>query len=92
MIIRILTEGQFHFPGAYVDELNEIDHKLVDVVAEGDQEEFERLFKAMLGLVREKGTPVPIDELEESDAVIPYPDTTLQEAKDLFVGTGVVPG
>lgn len=92
MIIRIMTEGQYRFPGAMIDDLNDIDHALVDVVAEDNQEEFARLFDDMLEMVRKNGTSLADDELEESDSVIPQPDITLEEAKDLFVGTGVVPG
>ncbi len=39
MIVRILTEGQFNLPGAYVDELNEIDNRLVEVVEQRDSEQ-----------------------------------------------------
>ncbi len=92
MIIRIMTEGQYRFPGAMIDDLNDIDHTLVDVVADDNQAEFERLFSQMLEMVRKNGSPLADDELEESDAVIPEPDITLEEAKELFVGTGVVPG
>ena len=33
-----------------------------------------------------------MDELVESDLVLPEPDITLEEAEDLFVGEGLVPG
>ncbi len=92
MIARILTEGQYNIPGSYIDELNEIDNHLVVAVAEENQEEFHRLLEKMLDLVREKGTPVPTDELVESDLVLPEPDLTLQETEELFVGEGLLPG
>ena len=92
MIIRIMTEGQYRFPSALVDDLNDIDHSIVDVVADDNEKEFRRLLGEMLNMVREKGSPLPIDEIEESDAVLPEPDITLEEAKELFIGTGVVPG
>lgn len=92
MIVRILTEGQYDLPGAYIDDLNAIDNELVDVVADEDQEAFTAVLKRMLDLVREKGTPVPIDELVESDLVLPEPDITLQEAEEMFVGEGLMPG
>ena len=91
MIVRILTEGQYNLPGSYIDELNEIDNELVEVVEAEDQEGFDRLLKKMLDLVREKGTEVAIDELVESDLVLPEPDITLREAEELFVGEGLVP-
>ena len=91
MIIRILTEGQYNLPGAYLDELNDLDNKLVDVVAEEDRAKFEVSLKEMLDLVRDNGSPVPIDELVESDLVLPEPDITLEEAEELFVGEGLLP-
>lgn len=91
MIVRILTEGQFNLPGAHLDDLNAIDNQLVEVVENEDRAEFERLLKKMLDLVREKGTPVPMDEIVESDLVLPEPDITLEEAGELFTGEGLVP-
>ena len=92
MIIRILTEGQYNFPGAFVDELNDLDNQLVEVVEDENQPEFARILKAMLDLVREKGTEVPWDEIVESDIVLPEPDITLIEAEELFTGEGLLPG
>ena len=91
MIVRILTEGQYNLPGAYIDQLNDIDNQLVEVVEEDNQEEFERLLKSMLDLVRDNGTPVPLDDIVESDLVLPEPDLTLKEAEEIFVGEGLVP-
>ena len=92
MIIRIMTEGQYNLPGAFIDDLNELDNKLVQVVEQEDRDQFEKTLKEMLDLVRQKGTEVPVDELVESDLVLPEPDITLEEAEDLFVGEGLVPG
>ena len=91
MIIRIMTEGQYNLPGAFIDDLNELDNKLVEIVEREDRDQFENTLKEMLDLVREKGTEVPVDELVESDLVLPSPDITLEEAEDLFVGEGLVP-
>ena len=91
MIVRILTEGQYNLPGAYIDDLNAIDNKLVELVESGDRDGFDATLKAMLDLVRENGAPLPIDELVESDLVLPEPDITLEEAGEMFVGEGLVP-
>jgi hypothetical protein len=91
MIVRILTEGQFNFPGKYIDELNELDNELVEVVAQENRVEFERLLKKMLDLVRDNSTPVPYDELVESDLILPEPDITLEEAEEIFAGEGILP-
>lgn len=91
MIIRILTEGQWRFPAAMLDDLNDIDNSIVDVLADDTEGEFRALLTKMITMVKENGTPLELDELEESDAIIPDPDITLEEAKELFVGAGVVP-
>ncbi|MDA1348482.1 MAG: hypothetical protein O3A47_06395 [Chloroflexi bacterium] len=91
MIVRILTEGQFNLPGAHLDDLNDIDNQLVEVVENENRAEFKRLLKKMLDLVREKGTPVPMDEIVESDLMLPQPDITIEEAGELFTGEGLVP-
>ena len=92
MIVRILTEGQFSLPGAVIDELNAIDNDLVEAVEVEDREKLAALLHQMLELVREKGEPVPVDELVESDLILPEPDITLEEAEELFVGEGLFPG
>ncbi len=92
MIVRISSEGQYNLPGSYIDRLNEIDNQLVEAVEAEDQPAFETLLKRMLDLVREHGEPVPVDELVESDLILPEPDLTLREAEELFVGEGLLPG
>ena len=92
MIVRISSEGQYNLPGSFIDQLNEIDNALVEAVAAEDQSEFETLLKRMLDLVRDNGAPVPVDELVESDLILPEPDLTLLEAEELFVGEGLLPG
>ncbi len=92
MIVRISSEGQYNLPGSFIDSLNEIDNRLVEAVEAEDQSAFETLLKQMLDLVRENGAPVPIDELVESDLILPEPDLTLLEAEELFVGEGLLPG
>lgn len=91
MIVRILTEGQYDLPSEHLDELNNIDNQIVDLVAKNSRVDFETLITKMLNLVREKGTPVPIEEMVESDIVLPEPDITLDEAAELFTGEGIVP-
>ena len=92
MIIRIPTEGQFNLPGSYVDQLNDVDNELVEAVETGDRASFRELLNRMLTLVREHGVPVPVEELVESDLMLPVPDLTLEEAQELFVGEGLLPG
>ncbi len=91
MIVRILSEGQYRLDSSALDKLNEIDNQLVKTVASGDQQAYQTLFQQMIGLVRRQGTPVPEQELVESDVILPQSDTSFDEAKGLFVGDGLVP-
>ena len=91
MIVRILTEGQYKLSSNYLDQLNEIDNKIVGMVETDNKESFHKLLEEMLNLVRENGTAVPIDEITESDIVLPEPDITINEAGELFTGEGLVP-
>ena len=91
MIVRILTEGQYNLPGAHLDRLNELDNQLVEVVEAEDGAAFDGLLKELLDVVRENGSPVPLDEIVESDIVLPEPDITLVEAERLFTGEGIIP-
>ena len=45
----------------------------------------------MLELVRRDGKELGDDELEESDVILPPPDTTLAEAAHEFTGDGLIP-
>ena len=92
MIVRISSEGQYNLPGSYIDRLNDIDNELVEAVEADELAAYETLLKQMLDLVREHGQPLSVDELVESDLILPEPDLTLQEAKELFVGEGLLPG
>ena len=92
MIVRILSEGQFNLPGASIDALNDIDNRMVEAVESEDRENFKLLLREMLELVRENGTPVPLDELVESDLILPEADLTLEEAEHVFIGDGLLPG
>ncbi len=92
MIVRILGEGQYKLDSGYLDRLNEIDNDLVSLLAEGTDEAFRPLFHEMLQLVRERGRPLPVEELVTSDVVLPDPSSHLDDIKPLFTGDGLVPG
>lgn len=92
MIVRILGEGQFNLPGSAIDDLNDIDNRMVEAVAAEDGDQFQSLLDEMFQLVRDRGEPVPLDELVESDLILPETDLTLDEAEHIFIGDGLLPG
>ena len=91
MIVRIAGEGQFRIPDEDQNQLNELDNAAVAAVEAGDEARFHELYEQMLELVRTDGTELGDDELEESDVILPPPDVTFEEAKDGFVGEGLIP-
>lgn len=91
MIVRISTEGQYRIPGALLDELNNLDNKIVSVVAAGDRAQFQKLYNDMLSLVRKKGKALGQDELVESEIILPPPDIDMEDARNLFNGDGLFP-
>ncbi len=91
MIVRISSEGQYRLDSSYLDHLNSIDNDIVAAIAVGDKARFSVLFRNLLALVRDHGEPVAEDELVESQVFLPPPDTTFEEASELFIAEGVVP-
>jgi hypothetical protein len=92
VIVRILTEGQYRVESSLYDQLNALDNAIVEAVAAGDEARFQSLLTELLDTVRRHGIPVSPDEFVESDVILPPPDTTLEEARHLFAGDGLLPG
>ncbi len=91
MIVRIATEGQWRLPDDDAQRLNDLDNQVVQAAEAGDEARFAELFAQMLDLVRRDGKMLGDDELEESDVILPPPDTTLVEAAHEFTGDGLIP-
>ena len=92
MIVRISSEGQYRLSDGFLDRLNHLDNRIVEVVGKDDEVQFHHLFSEMLSLVRKEGEPLRPDEIAQSDLILPPSDITLDEAKDLFKGEGLIPG
>lgn len=94
MIVRILEEGQFDVPDGSLDELNELDEKLVTAVDAGDEASFTTSLGALLDRVRQLGSPVPDDYLGPSELFLPAAESTLDEVRHLLEGDdeGFFPG
>jgi DNA-binding GntR family transcriptional regulator len=91
VIVRISTESQYRLPEDAADELNELDNQVVEAVEAGDEDRFHELFEQLIDLVRRAGQPLEEDALEESDVIIPPPDTSFVEAAEEFTGEGLIP-
>ena len=91
MIVRIATEDQYRVPDADAQRLNDLDNEAVAAVDAGDEARFQQVFAQMLELVRNDGTKLADEELEESDVILPPPDLSFDEAQHEFTGEGLIP-
>ena len=92
MIARLLGgDGQFRVGDDVVAALNELDEQAAQAVEAGDEENVHRLLGLMVKTVRERGERLADDDLSPSDLIIPPDDLSLEEAKELFSGDGLIP-
>jgi hypothetical protein len=92
MIVRILGEGQLEVPESAVEELNELDASLEGAVERGDEPAFREALEALLGKIREVGSPADPETLEPSGLIVPQADATMAEVHKLLTDEGLIPG
>ncbi len=91
MIVRLMDEGQYEVDKKYVDEINKLDNSIVKLVENGDEKSFKTEFRKLTDYVRRHGARLPEDVLKPSDIIVPPADITLEEARKIFRGEGLVP-
>ncbi|MEZ5092273.1 hypothetical protein [Nocardioides sp.] len=92
MIVRILGEGQFDVPDDALSALNEHDGAVESAIGSGDEAAFEAALGALLDAVRSVGTTHQVDSLDESDAILPPADASLEEVRAMLADDGLIPG
>jgi hypothetical protein len=92
MIVRISGEGQFEVPDGHVEELNRLDNDLTKAVDGGDEAQFTSALQALLTSVRTAGKELPPDWIGPSDLVLPSPDASIHEVREVLGDEGLIPG
>jgi hypothetical protein len=92
VILRILGEGQLKMSDEAVNELNDLDERLIEAVEKGDEGQFQTALANLVNKVRELGQPVPDDYIGPSELILPGSDATLDEVKELLSEEGLIPG
>ncbi len=92
MIIRILGEGQYDVAESERERLNQLDAALESAVETGDDAAFTESLGGLLTAVRETGTRLPDDSLEDSDLFLPPADASLEEVREMLTDEGLIPG
>ncbi|HSS81405.1 MAG TPA: hypothetical protein VLK24_09435 [Gaiellaceae bacterium] len=91
MIVRVMGEGQFEIDEEVAKGLNDLDAQAEQALEAGDAERLGELLERMADAVRTNGTRVPDEDLTPSEAIVPPSDLSLEEARELFEGDGLVP-
>ena len=92
-IVRIMGQGQFTVDGKTLKKLNEIDNSIVGLVTQerSDDLEFRKKLTEMNNMVVKNGKPLDPKQIIKSDVILPSADLSIDEAKRLFRGEGVIP-
>jgi PspA-Associated protein len=91
VIVRVMGEGQWRVDDSLREELNALDTQALGALERGDEAELDATLERMAELVRTRGEPLPPEDISPSDAIIPPPDLTLEETRELFEGDGLIP-
>ena len=92
-IVRIMGHGQFTVDSRTLKKLNEIDNAIVELVSaeRSDDTEFKKRLTELSHMVVENAKPLDPHEIIKSDIILPSADLSIDEAKKLFRGEGVIP-
>ncbi|HEY6404790.1 MAG TPA: hypothetical protein VIX38_01775 [Nitrososphaeraceae archaeon] len=92
-IVRIMGQGQFTVDNTTLKRLSEIDDSIVQLVSteRSDDNEFRKRLTELTSVVESKGHLLDPKEIIQSDIILPSTDLSIDEAKRLFKGEGVIP-
>jgi hypothetical protein len=92
-IVRIMGHGQFAVDAKTLKKLSDIDNSIVELVSSerSDDFEFRKKLAELNDTVRKNSKPVDSREIIKSDIILPSADLSIDEAKKLFRGEGVIP-
>jgi trehalose-6-phosphatase len=92
-IVRIMGQGQFMVDNKILKKLNEIDNSIVQLVSNDrtDNTEFKKRLTELTDIVGKNSKQLDPKEIVQSDIILPSTDLSIEEAKRLFQGEGVVP-
>jgi hypothetical protein len=98
-IVRVAGHGQFKVNQSTMDKINEIDNEIVDMLNKDssnsngltDESQFRNKMEEMVSLITREGKPLDDKEIIQSDIIVPSADLSVEEAKNMFKGEGIIP-
>jgi hypothetical protein len=91
VIVRLMGEGQLRVDDSELERLNELDNAAAAALQVGDEAGFRTRLEELHAAVREAGEPLDLADLSASDVIVPPVDLSLDEARELFSGDGLIP-
>jgi hypothetical protein len=91
VIVRLMGEGQYRVDDSLLTRLNELDDAVARAVESSDERALWSGLQTLADAVREGGVKLDDDDLSPSDAIIPPEDLSLEEARELLEGEGLIP-
>ena len=83
-IVRIMSDNQYRMTDEQMHQFDLIDNELEAALNNEDDEGFRAALLRLTDYVHANGQIVPIEELVESDVIVPAADMSLAEAKQHF--------
>ena len=98
-IVRVAGHGQFKVAKSTINKINDIDNQIVDILNKDTnndnkiayEKEFRKKLLEMVNLITTEGKPLAHKELIESHIILPTADLSIEEAKKIFKGEGLIP-
>ena len=101
IIVRVSGQGQFKVNREIMDRINDIDNSIVSLLENADtdvdansikvkQKELNEKINEIINLIRTNGMPLEDKEITQSQIMIPNPDISVDEAKKIFRGEGII--
>lgn len=91
MIVRVMGDGQYDVDDEVAKGLNDLDGQAEQALQAGDEEHLREVLRRMAEQVRANGARLAEDDLKPSEAIVPPDDLTLDEARELLEGEGLIP-
>jgi hypothetical protein len=101
IIVRLSGQGQFKVNREILDRINDIDNSIVNLLENADVNDDVNSIKVkqkglnekiieIINLIRTNGMPLDDKEITQSQIMIPSPDISVDEAKKIFRGEGII--
>ena len=93
-IVRIMGQGQYKVNEETVKNINDIDNTIVQILQNADRsddQEFKTKIADLVQIIISKGQRLDDKEIVESDIIVPDSEISINEAKKVFEGEGIIP-